>query len=145
MDEEGKWGPFAELEKAFDAAVPLGQPVVLSWDTASELLATARIAANEIVSLREEVAALESKEVCTAPHDDSVIEGCPYCEIERLRRLLTELDITFDPDAERAQRQELSDLREFHRMVVNWGELSGKECFRIIDKCEQYREVKSEV
>ena len=36
------------------------------------------------MSLKEQVAALESKEVCNAPHDDDVIEGCPYCRVETL-------------------------------------------------------------
>ena len=35
-----------------------------------------------IADLNEQVAALESKEVCNAPHEDSVIEGCPYCRLE---------------------------------------------------------------
>ena len=34
--------------------------------------------------LHEQVAALESKEVCNRPHDDNIIEGCPYCRIEDL-------------------------------------------------------------
>ncbi len=38
----------------------------------------------ENTDLHEQVAALESKEVCTEPHDDSVLEGCPYCRIEAL-------------------------------------------------------------
>jgi len=33
--------------------------------------------------LHAQVAALESKEVCNVAHDDSVIEGCPWCKIER--------------------------------------------------------------
>ena len=39
-----------------------------------------------ILDLREQVAALESKEVCTQPHDDIVIEGCPYCKIEEFQK-----------------------------------------------------------
>ena len=38
----------------------------------------------EVKDLHEQVAALESKEVCTEPHDDSVLDGCPYCRIEGL-------------------------------------------------------------
>lgn len=34
--------------------------------------------------LHEQVAVLQSKEVCTAPHDDSIIDGCPYCRLEAL-------------------------------------------------------------
>ena len=44
---------------------------------------------NEVVNLKEQVAALESKEVCTQPHDDDVIEGCPYCKIEEFRKDVT--------------------------------------------------------
>lgn len=38
----------------------------------------------ENVDLHEQMAVLQSKEVCTKPHDDDVIEGCQYCRIERL-------------------------------------------------------------
>ncbi|KKK69922.1 hypothetical protein LCGC14_2929230, partial [marine sediment metagenome] len=38
----------------------------------------------ENTDLHEQVAALESKEVCTEPHNDSVLEGCPYCRIQEL-------------------------------------------------------------
>ena len=47
-----------------------------------------------IVELLAQVAFLEAKEVCYKPHDDDVIEGCPYCEIERLRdRIAIECDV----------------------------------------------------
>ena len=42
-----------------------------------------------ILDLREQVAALESKEVCTQPHDDDALEGCPYCKIEEFRKDVT--------------------------------------------------------
>ena len=32
--------------------------------------------------LHEQVAALQSKEVCNAPHNDDLLEGCPYCRLE---------------------------------------------------------------
>ena len=41
----------------------------------------------ELKAAREQIAALESKEVCNCPHDDSVLEGCPYCRIEAYKRL----------------------------------------------------------
>ena len=40
--------------------------------------------------LHEQIAALESKEVCTKPHDDHVIEGCPYCRLEDIMTLTHE-------------------------------------------------------
>lgn len=42
--------------------------------------------AAELKAAREQIAALESKEVCNCPHDDSVLEGCPYCRIEAYER-----------------------------------------------------------
>ena len=41
-------------------------------------------------ALHEQVAALESKEVCAKPHDDHVIEGCPYCRLEDIMTLANE-------------------------------------------------------
>ena len=64
------------------------------FDTADEVMGLLRPMtgisefANENKDLHEQVAALESREVCTQPHDDEVIAGCPYCEIERLRKQL---------------------------------------------------------
>ena len=43
----------------------------------------------EVRGLKEQVAFLESKEVCTQPHDDDVIEGCPYCKIEEFQKDVT--------------------------------------------------------
>ena len=40
--------------------------------------------------LHEQIAALESKEVCTKPHDDHVIDGCPYCRLEDIMTLTHE-------------------------------------------------------
>ena len=40
--------------------------------------------------LHEQIAALESKEVCAKPHDDHVIEGCPYCRLEDIMTLTHE-------------------------------------------------------
>ncbi len=42
---------------------------------------------DENKTLHEEVAALESREVCTMPHADRVIVGCPVCRIEEMERL----------------------------------------------------------
>ena len=34
--------------------------------------------------LHEQVAFLESREVCTMPHEDIEMYGCPYCHIEKI-------------------------------------------------------------
>jgi hypothetical protein len=39
----------------------------------------------EIVELNARLSVAESKEVCTVPHSDEVLEFCPYCKIEKLR------------------------------------------------------------
>jgi len=39
----------------------------------------------EVKDLYEQVAFLESKEVCTLPHNDFIIDGCPYCRFERVQ------------------------------------------------------------
>lgn len=41
--------------------------------------------------LHEQIAALESKEVCNLPHDDTIIEGCVYCKLEAARIEILEL------------------------------------------------------
>lgn len=38
----------------------------------------------KVVDLKEQVAELELKEVCAAPHNNSIIDGCPYCRLEEL-------------------------------------------------------------
>ncbi len=45
---------------------------------------------DENKDLHEQLAFEQSKEVCTAPHDDDVIDGCPWCKIEELTRQLAE-------------------------------------------------------
>ena len=69
-----------------------------------------------VVDLREQIAALESKEVCTQPHDDDVIEGCPYCKIEALQKqyasLLEDYDNKIDAlDQEQNDHLETIDER----------------------------------
>ena len=49
-----------------------------------------KFAETENGDLHEQIAALESKEVCTKPHDDHVIEGCPYCRLEDIMTLTHE-------------------------------------------------------
>ena len=78
----------------------------------------------EVIDLKEQVAALESKEVCNCPHDDDVIEGCPYCRIEELNasidRHMTRLQL------EQSRTEQLSAenivmkaiLRTFDRMEL---------------------------
>jgi hypothetical protein len=46
--------------------------------------------------LREQLAAAQSKEVCTVPHSDEVLEFCPYCKIERLQFELAEVMVAVD-------------------------------------------------
>lgn len=38
--------------------------------------------------LAEQVAALQSKEVCGAAHDDDLIADCPWCKLEAVERFL---------------------------------------------------------
>lgn len=47
----------------------------------------------EVADLREQLAAAQSREVCTVAHSDEVMEFCPYCKIERLRGDLSEIRI----------------------------------------------------
>lgn len=51
-----------------------------------------RVLSNDILYenkiLHEQIAALESKEVCNLPHDDGIIEGCVYCKLEAAREQL---------------------------------------------------------
>lgn len=47
----------------------------------------------EVADLREQLAAAQSREVCTVAHSDEVMEFCPYCKIERLRGDLSETRI----------------------------------------------------
>ncbi|KKK53379.1 hypothetical protein LCGC14_3095370, partial [marine sediment metagenome] len=54
-----------------------------------EALDTIEKLTTENTDLHEQVAALESKEVCTQPHDDDALEGCPYCKIEEFRKDVT--------------------------------------------------------
>lgn len=57
-----------------------------AWKLKVELRDENRMLAESNRALREQIAALESKEVCNCPHDDWVIEGCPYCRIEAYER-----------------------------------------------------------
>ena len=50
----------------------------------------------EVADLREQLAAAQSKEVCTVAHSDEVMEFCPYCKIERLQARLAGWDKAAD-------------------------------------------------
>jgi hypothetical protein len=47
---------------------------------------------DELADTKEQLAAAQSKEVCTVAHDDEVMEFCPYCKIERLTAELAAKD-----------------------------------------------------
>ena len=91
------------------------------WDEKLTEIAQRKDAAEsyeaEIVGLHEQVAALESKEVCNAPHDDSVIEGCPYCEIERLQDKYGRLKFELDEEARKA-RERIAELEAIEKELV---------------------------
>jgi len=50
--------------------------------TPDEIVSQLTVLYCENKDLHEQVAALQSKEVCNLPHDDNVLEGCPYCRLE---------------------------------------------------------------
>jgi hypothetical protein len=68
--------------------------------------------AQEILTLKEHIAFLESREVCAAAHDN--VEACGYCQRDALAIELTDhKDLTFKSTvAIRALESELAELRE---------------------------------
>ena len=52
-------------------------------DMIERLEAEIRTLRNYVVAAQEEIASLESREVCTYPHDN--VEECGYCQRDRLR------------------------------------------------------------
>jgi len=97
-------------------------------------------AAQEIETLRaenkdlhEQVAALESKEVCNVAHDDKALEGCPYCKLterdKKYKRLAGALrynegDKTIDVAKVLAEKNaQIADLE--HRIFKLSEELQG--------------------
>jgi len=78
---------------------------------------------SENKELHEQVAALESKEVCTAPHDDltfELLEGCPYCRIEKIFALVrtqaNDEGLWFDAETAPEAYLQIA-LRELHAVV----------------------------
>lgn len=64
----------------------------------------------------ERAAAAESKEVCAVPHDDEVLEFCPYCKLEaarrdisKARRLLRRMSVAGSYIRREAEEYEFSD------------------------------------
>jgi hypothetical protein len=53
-----------------------------------------------VLHLRTELAAEQSKEVCTQPHSDEVMEFCAFCKIEAYEGAMTEICDYQDDDAE---------------------------------------------
>lgn len=71
--------------------------------------------------LHEQVAVLQSKEVCIEPHEDSIIDGCPYCRLEALLK-----------------RQELLEkVVDTNEIVMNYPDIReflGSETSQIVDR-----------
>lgn len=65
---------------------PIATTAAQMRDAADEIERQSR----EILALREQVAALESREVCTVAHDG--VETCGYCQRDDIRITLAELN-----------------------------------------------------
>jgi hypothetical protein len=64
--------------------------------------------------LHEQVAFLESKEVCAKPHNDFTIDGCPFCKIEYLNDVIDRHFTRLQLEQSRTQALSIEnhDLRE---------------------------------
>lgn len=65
---------------------PIATTAAQMRDAADEIERQSR----EILALREQVAALESREVCTVAHDN--VETCGYCQRDALRDALSRIE-----------------------------------------------------
>ena len=83
---EQVWDALNEMGAGLgDANKPLA--VTASWALATTERDECK---REILALREQVAALESREVCTVAHDN--VETCGYCQRDDIRITLAELN-----------------------------------------------------
>lgn len=89
----------------------------------------------EVVDLREQLAAVQSKEVCTVAHSDEVMEFCPYCKIERLRDDLSEIIIEL-VHAECRERVAKTRLAEAERDAA-----LGRIAIKFVDRAGDYCDV----
>ncbi len=83
---EQVWDTLNEMGAGLgDANKPLA--VTASWALATTERDECK---REILALREQVAALESREVCTVAHDN--VETCGYCQRDALRDALSRIE-----------------------------------------------------
>jgi len=78
----------------------------------------------EVADLREQLAAAQSREVCTVAHSDEVMEFCPYCKIERLRGDLSETRIALANAEcrEGVAKARLAEAEKWHEAALRFGE-----------------------